>query len=158
YRLQFFFDSSRSRTALIAFVRSETKYMSSPVSAVVTRFTYGMSQLPRVAWYLGHGLILRRLSEAARQREGSQSRTRRRAHTDAPVPDRDHIYAEMISLFLQDLANVEAGIYPVPADHDGSLLKMIHRSRLFFEDLPKIHRRRERRAYNEILNKETRGK
>jgi hypothetical protein len=100
--------------------------MSSPVSTVVTRFAYGVSQLPRVAWYLGHGLVLRRLSEAARRREGSQSRTRRRPHTDAPVPDRDYIYGEMIRLFMQDLANVEAGIYPVPADHDGSLLTLIH--------------------------------
>ena len=136
----------------------ETKYMSSPISTVVTRFTYGMSQLLRVAWYLGHGLALRRLSEAAQRREGSQSRARRRPRTDAPVPDRDHIYTEMIRLFMQDLANVEAGIYPVPADHDGSLLTLIHRSRLFFEDLPNIHRRRERRAYNEVLSTETRGK
>src|SRR5215813_7030653 len=116
--------------------------MSSPVSTVVTRFAYGLSQLPRVAWYLGHGLALRRLAEAARRREGSQSRTRRRRHTDSRVPDRDYIYAEMIRLFMQDLANVEAGIYPVHADHDGSLLTLIHRSRLFFEDLPNIHRRR----------------
>jgi hypothetical protein len=63
----------------------------------------------------------------------------------------------MIRLFMQDLANVEAGIYPVPADHDGSLLTLIHRSRLFFEDLPNIHRRRERRAYNEVLSTETRA-
>jgi len=132
--------------------------MSLPISTVVTRFTYGMSQLPRVAWYLGHGLALRRLSEGARRREGSRSRARRRLRTDAPVPDRDHIYAEMIRLFMQDLANVEAGIYPVPADHDGSFLTLIHRSRLFFEDLPKIHRRRERRAYNEVLSKETHAK
>jgi hypothetical protein len=132
--------------------------MSSPVSTVVTRFAYGLSQLPRVAWYLGHGLALRRLAEVARRREGSQSGARRRPHADAPVPDRDSIYAEMIGLFMQDLANVEAGIYPVPADHDGSLLTMIRRSRLFFEDLPKIHRRRERRAYNEVLSKETQGK
>jgi ubiquinone/menaquinone biosynthesis C-methylase UbiE len=132
--------------------------MSSPVSTVATRFAYGLSQLPRVAWYLGHGLALRRLAEVTRRREGSQSRARRRPHTDAPVPDRDYIYAEMIRLFMQDLANVEAGIYPVPADHDGSLSTVIHRSRLFFEDLPKIHRRRERRAYNEVLSKETRGK
>src|SRR5215472_8286687 len=110
----------------------ETKYMSSSISTVVTRFTYGISQLPRVAWYLGHGFLLRRLSEAARRREGSRSRARPRPHTDASVPDRDHIYAEMIRLFMQDLANVEAGIYPVPTDHDGSLLTMIHRSRLFF--------------------------
>jgi hypothetical protein len=59
----------------------ETKYMSSPVSTVVTRFAYGLSQLPRLAWYLGHGLALRRLSEAARQREGPPAR--RRPHTDA---------------------------------------------------------------------------
>jgi hypothetical protein len=101
--------------------------MSSPVYSVVTRFAYGIRQLPRVAWYLGHGLALRRLSEVARQREGSQSRARRRSHTDAPVPDRDYIYSETIRLFMQDLANVEAGIYPVPADHDGSLLTMIAR-------------------------------
>jgi ubiquinone/menaquinone biosynthesis C-methylase UbiE len=64
----------------------------------------------------------------------------------------------MAKLFLQDLANIEAGIYPVPADHDGSLLTLIHRSRLFFEDLPEVYRRRERRAHHEILSKQTRGK
>src|SRR5204863_2847044 len=106
--------------------------------------------------YLAHGLALRRLSKAVLQREGPQAR--RRSHTKAPVPERDYIYADMIRLFMQDLANVEAGIYPVPADHDGSLLTLIHRSLLFFEDLPKIHQRRERRAYNEVLSKETRGK
>jgi hypothetical protein len=39
-------------------------------------------------------------------------------------------------LFMKDLANVETGIYPLPADHDGSLLTLLHRSRLLFEDLP----------------------
>jgi hypothetical protein len=64
----------------------------------------------------------------------------------------------MAKLMFQDLANVEAGIYPVPADHDGSLLTLLNRSRLFFEDLPNIHRRREQRAHNEIFNKDTRGR
>jgi hypothetical protein len=63
----------------------------------------------------------------------------------------------MARLFLQDLANVESGLYPLPADHDGSLLTLINRSRLFFADLPEIHRRREGRAHNEIFNKDTRG-
>jgi hypothetical protein len=31
--------------------------------------------------------------------------------------------ADMAALLRQDLANVEAGIYPVPADHDGSLTR-----------------------------------
>lgn len=130
--------------------------MSTPASSLVTRMAYGVSQLPRVAWYLGHGLALRRLSVTARQRESPQAR--RRPHTDAPVPERNYIYADMIRLFMQDLANVEAGIYPVPVDHDGSLLTLIRRSLLFFEDLPKIHQRRERRAYNEVLSQGTRGK
>ena len=52
----------------------------------------------------------------------------------------------------------QAGFYPLPADHDGSLLTLLHRSRLFFEDLPEIHRRRESRAHNEVLAEGTRGK
>ena len=43
----------------------------------------------------------------------------RRARTDLPVPDRNKIYADMAALFLRDLANVEAGFYPLPVDHDG---------------------------------------
>lgn len=130
--------------------------MSGPISRFVTRVAYGMSQLPRVGWYVGHSLALRRLSEATRRRDGAK--WLRRAHTDAPVPDRNRIYADMATLFLQDLANIEAGIYPLPADHDGSLFALIHRSRLFFEDLSDIHRRRERHAHTEVLTEETRGK
>jgi len=64
----------------------------------------------------------------------------------------------MAALFLQDLANVEAGIYPMPMDHDGSLPTLLHRSRLFFEDLPDIDRRRENGDHREVLSDETRGK
>jgi hypothetical protein len=129
--------------------------MAAPASSIITRVAYGVSQLPRVAWYLGHGLALRRLAEAARRNNGAKAR--RRVRTSAPVPDRSRLYADMARLLLQDLANVESGIYPLPADHDGSLLTLINRSRLFFEDLPEINRRRERRAHNEIFNKDTRG-
>ena len=128
--------------------------MATPASSLITRVAYGASQVPRVAWYLGHGLALRRLAEAARRSNGA----RRRVQTSAAVPDRAQLYADMGKLFLQDLANVESGIYPLPFDHDGSLLTLIDRSRLFFADLPEIHRRRESRAYNEIFTKETRGR
>ena len=86
---------------------------------------------------------MRRLSDEARRRDGGS--TRPRARTGAPVPDRRRLYADMAALLQQDLANVEAGIYPLPADHDGTLLTRSRRSRLFFEDLPEIHRRRETR-------------
>ena len=130
--------------------------MPSQFAQAVTRAAYGVRQLPRVAWYIGHSLVLRELADTVRQSE--KSKARRRVHTDAPVPDRKRIYADMAKLFLRDLANVEAGIYPVPADHDGSLLALVRRSRMFFDDLPNIHQRRKRRAHNEILNDATRGK
>jgi ubiquinone/menaquinone biosynthesis C-methylase UbiE len=130
--------------------------MDTPLSRLVTRAAYGARQLPRVGWYVGHSLALRRLSEAARRQEGQKAR--RRPRTDLPVPDRNQIYADMVALFLQDLANVEAGIYPLPADHDGSLATLLHKSRLFFEDLPAIHLRRKRHAKKEVLTEETRGK
>jgi ubiquinone/menaquinone biosynthesis C-methylase UbiE len=130
--------------------------MDSPLSRLLTRAAYGASQLPRVAWYVGHSLALRQLSEATRRQEGKKAR--RRPRTDLPVPDRNQIYADMAELFMQDLANVEAGVYPLPADHDGSWAKLLHRSRLFFEDLPAIHQRRKHRANKEVLTGETRGK
>jgi ubiquinone/menaquinone biosynthesis C-methylase UbiE len=130
--------------------------MATPLFRLVTRVVYGARQLPRVAWYVGHSLVLRQLSEATRRREGKKAR--RRPRTDLPVPDRNQIYADMTALFLQDLANIEAGIYPMPADHDGSLVTLLHRSRLFFDDLPYIHERRKRRAKTEVLTENTRGK
>jgi ubiquinone/menaquinone biosynthesis C-methylase UbiE len=129
--------------------------MTDPVSRLITRAAYGASQLSRVAWYVGHGLAMRRLSEQVRR--GSES-TRPRPRTDRAVPDRRRLFADMAVLFRQDLANVEAGIYPLPADHDGSLTTLLRRSRLFFEDLPDVHRRRETGARDEVLTAETSGK
>ena len=64
-------------------------------------------------------------------------------------------FADMGALWQQDLANVEAGVYPLPADHDGSLKMLLQRSRLF---LPAVHRRRESGDHSEVLSEETRGK
>jgi ubiquinone/menaquinone biosynthesis C-methylase UbiE len=129
--------------------------MNDPLSRLITRAAYGASQLPRVAWYLGHGLAMRRLAQQARRNGES---TRQRPRTDQPVPDRRRLFADMVALFQQDLANVEAGIYPLPVDHDGSLATLLRRSRLFFEDLPDVHRRRESGARSEVLTAHTRGK
>jgi ubiquinone/menaquinone biosynthesis C-methylase UbiE len=130
--------------------------MSHPLSRLATRAVYGATQLPRIAWYVGHGVAMRRISERVRRREGESVRPR--ARTAAPVPDRRRLFADMGALLQRDLANVEAGIYPLPIDHDGSWSTLLSRSRLFFEDLPDIHRRRENGAASEVLTKETRGK
>ena len=86
------------------------------LSRYAMQAAYGVTQLPRVAWYVGHSLLLRELADTTRKRE--EPRARRRTRTTTSVPDRKRIYADMAKLFFQDLANVEAGIYPIPADHD----------------------------------------
>src|SRR5438445_8335798 len=126
--------------------------MADPVSQFATRVAYGARQVPRVAWYIGHGMVMRRLRQAVRERAGERPQTR------VSVPDRQRLYADMAVLFRQDLANVEAGIYPLPADHDGTLPVVLGRSRLFFADLPDVHRRREKAEYRQVLTEDTRGK
>jgi ubiquinone/menaquinone biosynthesis C-methylase UbiE len=123
--------------------------MADPAAIFATRLAYGASQLPRFAWYVGHSVVMRRLSDRMRQ---SGRSTRPRARTDAPVPGRGRLYADMAHLFRQDLANVEAGIYPLPDDHDGSVPALLNRSLLFFRDLPEVHRRRESGDYQEVAN------
>src|SRR5215831_5782157 len=129
--------------------------MTDPLGEFATRVAYGATQLPRVAWYVGHREVMRRLSEAARRR--SAERARAPARSPVRVPERWRLYADMAELFRADLANVEAGIYPLPADHDGFLPTLIERSRLFFLDLPQVHQRRERGARREVSTEETRG-
>src|SRR5262249_57322279 len=99
--------------------------MADPVSQFATRIAYGARQLPRVAWYIGQGMVMRRLSQAVRERTGA--RPRPRAHTRAAVPDRRRLYADMAVLFRPNLANVEAGIYPFPADHDRAVPVLLRR-------------------------------
>jgi ubiquinone/menaquinone biosynthesis C-methylase UbiE len=123
--------------------------MAEPAALLATRVAYGASQLPRFAWYVGHNLLMRQLSNLSRRTGRS---TRPRATAAAPVPDRRRLYADMATLFQQDLANVEAGIYPLPDDHDGSLPARVNRSLMFFRDLPEVHRRRERGDYQEVVN------
>ena len=130
--------------------------MASPVSRLATRAAFGASQLPRIGWYVGHGVLMRRLAATARKRDGESSRPR--PHTEKPMPGRNRLWSDPAALLQRDLANVEAGVYPLPEDHDGSVAKLLHRSRLFFEDLPEIHRRRLSGAHSEVLSEETRAK
>src|SRR5215510_2928057 len=130
--------------------------MPNPLARLTTRLAYGARQLPRVAWYVGHSLAVRYLADKVREQEGERAKPSFR--TGAPIPDRRRLYADMAVLFRQDLANVEVGIYPVPADHDGTLPDLLARSRLFFQDLPDIHRRREKGDIREVLSDQTRGK
>src|SRR4051794_38896688 len=106
--------------------------MTHPLSRLATRVAYASSQVPRMAWYAGHLYVMRRLAEQMQRQDGEGAP--RKSRSDPRVDAR--IDADRTALFAQDLANVEAGLYPLPADHDGSLLTLLGRSRLFFKDLP----------------------
>ncbi|MBV8747267.1 MAG: class I SAM-dependent methyltransferase, partial [Xanthobacteraceae bacterium] len=129
--------------------------MDTPLSRLSLRLAYAANQLPRLAWYAGHDAVFRRL--ATRARETGRSR-RPPAQSSVPAPSERRIYGDMFSLLQQDLANVEAGIYPLPHDRDGSLATRLYRSRLFFDDLTEVHERRERNDFREVRNEETRGR
>jgi hypothetical protein len=126
---------------------------TSPLSHLATRVAYESRQLPRTAWYAGHVYVMDRLAEQVRQQEGESARKPR---SDPHIEQR--LNADIAALLVQDLANVEAGIYPLPADHDGSLLTLLDRSRLFFRDLPDVDERRKLKATREELNAKTRGR
>lgn len=132
----------------------------SPLARLATRLAYGATQLPRLAWYAGHGYALQRLAAEVKRRESTDAPPEKRWEGDnrAPVLSQSRLYGDMTALMTRDLANVEEGLYPLPADHDGSLMTRIRRSRLFFDDLPDVHRRRKERRHDEVLDETTRGK
>ena len=134
----------------------------SPLGRLATRVVYGATQLPRLAWYAGHGYALQRLAAEVKRREEGEAAAKpnasRPGDNRAPLLSQNRLYGDMTDLMARDLANVEEGLYPLPADHDGSLMTRIYRSRLFFNDLPDVHRRRKARHHDEVLDETTRGK
>ena len=107
----------------------------------IDRLFYTARQGARVAWYMGHYFVSQRYHRPARQDE-----VRRRP--SRPGPSRDRVLSDMARLFERDLANAEAGHYPLPRDHDGSIAEMLASSRRYFADLPStVERKAERRGH-----------
>src|SRR5258707_12820210 len=109
--------------------------MADSVSQFATRMAYGARQLPRVAWYIGHGMVMRRLRRTVREHAGQRPPPQVRVR----VPDRRRLYADMAVLFRPDLPNGAAGIYPLPVDHHGPLPDPLRRPRPSLEGFPTVH-------------------
>ena len=114
------------------------------------KLVYTARQSARVAWYMGHYFA-------------SQSYHRRPTVTKNPPParsrgpGRDRMLADMARLFERDLANAEAGHYPLPRDHDGAFGEILAASRRYFADLPSTIERKAGRRADEV-GSEHRGK
>ncbi|MDP2620392.1 MAG: class I SAM-dependent methyltransferase [Hyphomicrobiales bacterium] len=122
-----------------------------PIERIASRAAFAARQGARVAWFIGHGMVMRRLRKSAGSGKAPPK-------TDYPVPSDRRILADMRRLFERDLANAEAGLYPLPRDRDGPLMQQLARTRAFFADLPRVHARREENRHHEVLNETNRGK
>jgi ubiquinone/menaquinone biosynthesis C-methylase UbiE len=109
----------------------------------VERLAYAARQGARVAWYMGHYFASQRYRSPAPERQASSPPRR-------AGPSREDMLAAMGRLFARDLANVEAGLYPMPRDHDGDLRQAIAMSRRYFADLPAAAERKEQGRGDEI--------
>lgn len=112
------------------------------------RFAFAVRQSSLVAWYAGHGAVMRRM---VRRLEAESPEPKRRTRPPKhPVPPMRRLLADVALLLRRDLANAERGHYPVPEDEDGALPKLIARSRAFFRDVPEVVRRRRRELAREV--------
>jgi ubiquinone/menaquinone biosynthesis C-methylase UbiE len=113
-----------------------------------TRFTFAVRQSSRVAWYAGHGAVMRRMVKRIEAESPEPKRkTRPPKHPVAPMR---RLLADVALLLRRDLANAERGHYPVPEGEDGALPELIARSRAFFRDVPEVVRRRRRELAREV--------
>jgi ubiquinone/menaquinone biosynthesis C-methylase UbiE len=112
-----------------------------PLARWSTRLNYAVRQSGRVAWYAGHGAMVRRMTRQLEAGLPPPQRTLRKP--SRPVPSMRRLLADVAQLLARDLANIESGIYPPPEDEDGSLPALIARSRAFFRDVPEVVRRKQ---------------
>lgn len=96
------------------------------------RLMYGMAQSARVAWFAGHYVAGRRLLKPMPRPDGAIG----------PVPGRAELARAMVELFQRDLANIEAGLYALPAGGAARPLRLARASLRYFRDLPNVDRRR----------------
>ncbi len=115
----------------------------SPIAALPGRLEYGLKAAMRLTWYSSQAAAIRR---AVGRLDPDQVRPRDRSpdndETEAPSADRGFMLRDIAGLFARDLANVEAGLYPMPDDDPGGLPAMIRRSRMVMADLPAVAKRR----------------
>ncbi len=115
--------------------------------ALLRRAGYVASQTARVGWYAAHYAALLRMTPEVTTPGAPPHRAA------AAPPDPVRTRQAFFRLFEQDLANIEAGLYPAPRDVSVSprkLMGLLRDSRRFFADAPDVARRRQEEARVEV--------
>lgn len=110
-----------------------------------TRYTF--HQGSRLALYTLHGQVMRRMT----RRVAKDLPPVAPPVPSGPVPDQRRMLADIVKLFTYDLANVEAGHYPLPNDGRMSARELMRTSQAFFKDVPEVARRRATGAHQEVF-------
>jgi ubiquinone/menaquinone biosynthesis C-methylase UbiE len=111
----------------------------------LSRARYAVAQGARVAWYMGQYLLARRISGPFNRPGDPQFQPQ------APAGDPRRIRQSFLDLFAKDRANIEAGLYPAPADvRVDKALSGLRNSARFFRDLPRVDARRLQRQGAEV--------
>jgi ubiquinone/menaquinone biosynthesis C-methylase UbiE len=113
----------------------------------IARARYAATQGARVAWYMGHYMLARRLSGPF-NRPGEP-----KFEPQSPEGDSKRIRTAFLKLFAQDRKNIEAGLYPDPAPEDLRLKRAVsalRNSAGFLRDLPRVDQRRLARDGTEV--------
>lgn len=120
----------------------------SPLERLSLRARFGVEQAARVGWYAANNAIaVRRARELAR---GLPPLPKPKIEAPGGVPDRARLLPYVRKLLADDLANVEAGLYPMPEDDVQGLRDLLRRREMYFADLPEVVRRRHEGASQEI--------
>lgn len=110
-----------------------------------SRARYAAAQSARVAWYMGHYFLAKRLSGPFNRPGEPKFRPR------AAEGDPQRIRTAFLDLFAKDHANIEAGLYPAPKDVGvENALSTLANSARFFRDLPRVDARRLQRRSTEV--------
>ena len=113
---------------------------------LMTRASYLLRQGARVAWFMGHYAATERFRTAQDETDPRIDRI------TTKLPPRAAILKRITQLFARDLAQAEAGLYPVPRAQDGTALEIFQRSRRFFADMPQAATRRAERRGTEVYD------
>lgn len=119
-----------------------------PVERLALRTRFSIAQAARVGWYASQRAAGTRLANrTARDLPKLPAPT---ITAPAGLPTRAELLARVRELLARDLANVEAGLYPLPVDEPDGLGGLLERAMLYLRDVPEVVRRRATGAHQEV--------
>ncbi|WP_108663605.1 class I SAM-dependent methyltransferase [Acuticoccus kandeliae] len=125
-----------------------------PMSRVVLRTRFSLSQAARVGWYASQSYAATRL--AARVGPTLPPVPKPVIEAPAGIPSRAVLLRHVRALLARDLENVESGLYPFPRDEPDGLPGLLRRRQIYLDDLPNILRRRATQSHQELDREDSR--